>query len=77
LPSLTTRTGSNNTVFDADTLQRNTDGVFNIAFGEGALFITGDGKLGTVNFPSSVRFNEEIYPIDKASEAILAQRPWL
>jgi hypothetical protein len=44
------------------------------AVGGDAVLITDDGKLGTVNF-SSERFKEEIKPMDKASEAILALNP--
>src|SRR5262249_4972676 len=36
------------------------------ATGGEAVFITGDGKLGTVNPPSSVRFKEEIKPMNDA-----------
>jgi hypothetical protein len=45
------------------------------AAGGDPVFITSDGKLGTVNPPSSVRFKEDIKPMDKASDAILALRP--
>jgi len=45
------------------------------ATGGDAVFVTGEGKLGTVNTPSSARFKEEIKPINKASEAILALKP--
>jgi hypothetical protein len=38
-----------------------------------AVFVTAAGKLGTVT--SSARFKDEIKPMDKASEAILALRP--
>jgi hypothetical protein len=38
-----------------------------------AVFVNSDGKLGTA--PSSRRFKEDIKPIDKASEAILALQP--
>jgi Chaperone of endosialidase len=44
------------------------------AVGGDAVLITDDGKLGTVNF-SSERFKQEIKPMDKASEAILALKP--
>ncbi len=44
------------------------------AVGGDAVLITDDGKLGTVNF-SSERFKEEIKPMDKASETILALNP--
>ena len=45
------------------------------ATGGEAVFVTGDGKLGTVNLPSSARFKEEVKPMNKASEAILALKP--
>ena len=35
--------------------------------------INGNGRLGTA--PSSARFKEEIKPMDRASEAILALKP--
>ena len=38
-----------------------------------AVFVDNNGKLGTV--PSSQRFKDEIKPMDKASEAILALKP--
>lgn len=38
-----------------------------------AVFVNSDGKLGTS--PSSRRFKEDIKPMDKASEAILALQP--
>ena len=44
------------------------------AVGGDAVLINEDGKLGTVNL-SSERFKEEIKPMDKASEAILALNP--
>src|SRR5262249_30386909 len=37
------------------------------------VFVNSDGKLGTT--PSSVRFKDEIRPMDKASEAILGLTP--
>src|SRR5439155_6440299 len=37
------------------------------------VFINANGQLGTT--PSSVRFKDEIKPMDKASEAILALKP--
>ena len=44
------------------------------ASGGVAVFVVGeDGKLGTL--PSSARFKDEIKPMDKASEAILALKP--
>jgi len=45
------------------------------ATGGDAVFVTSAGKLGTVNLPSSVRFKDEIEPMNKASEAILALKP--
>ena len=45
------------------------------ATGGDAVFILSNGKLGTVNTPSSARFKDEIKPMDKASEAILALKP--
>jgi trimeric autotransporter adhesin len=45
------------------------------ATGGDPVFITSDGKLGTVNPPSSARFKDDIKPMDKASDAILALRP--
>jgi hypothetical protein len=41
--------------------------------GGAAVFVNGNGKLGTMT--SSARFKDEIKPMDKASEAILALRP--
>jgi hypothetical protein len=38
-----------------------------------SVFVNRDGKLGTIM--SSMRFKEDIKPMDKASEAILALRP--
>ena len=38
-------------------------------------FITSDGKLGTINPPSSARFKDDIKPMNKASETILALKP--
>jgi hypothetical protein len=43
------------------------------ASGGAAVFVAADGKLGTLT--SSVRFKDEIKPMDKASEAILALKP--
>ena len=44
------------------------------ASGGAAVFVVGEaGKLGTM--PSSARFKDEIKPMDKASEVILALRP--
>ena len=45
------------------------------ASGGDPVFITSTGKLGTVNVPSSGRFKEEIKPMNKASETILALKP--
>jgi hypothetical protein len=45
------------------------------ATGGDPVFITSNGKLGTINPPSSARFKEEIKPMSKASEAILALKP--
>jgi Chaperone of endosialidase len=50
------------------------DGIFGrFASGGTAVFINSAGKLGTVS--SSRRFKNEIKPMDKASEAILALKP--
>ena len=38
-----------------------------------AVYVNSDGKLGTLT--SSLRFKDEIKPMDKASEALLALRP--
>jgi Chaperone of endosialidase len=46
-----------------------------LATGGDQVFISSDGKLGTSNTPSSARFKDEIKPMDKASEAILALKP--
>ena len=43
------------------------------AIGGDAVFVTSDGRLGTVT--SSARFKDEIKPMGKASEAILGLRP--
>jgi hypothetical protein len=45
------------------------------AAGGDAVFVTTDGKLGTVSVPSSARVKDEIRPMDKASEAIFALNP--
>jgi hypothetical protein len=45
------------------------------AIGGDAVYITTDGKLGTLNMASSAHFKKEIKPMDKASEAILALKP--
>src|SRR5262249_28554559 len=39
------------------------------------VFITSDGKLGTINPPSSARFKDDIKPMNKASETILGLKP--
>src|SRR5262249_44378124 len=46
----------------------------NVAGGD-QVFILSNGKLGTVNPPSSARFKEEIKPMNQASEVILALKP--
>jgi hypothetical protein len=46
----------------------------NVAGGD-PVFILSNGKLGTVNPPSSARFKEEIKPMNQASEVILALKP--
>jgi Chaperone of endosialidase len=43
------------------------------ASGGAAVFVNGNGKLGTMT--SSKRFKDQIKPMDRASEAILALRP--
>jgi len=45
------------------------------ATGGDQVFVTSDGKLGTINTPSSARFKEEIKPMNEASEVILALKP--
>jgi trimeric autotransporter adhesin len=45
------------------------------AIGGDPVFVTNDGKLGTVSVPSAARFKDEIRPMDKASEVILALNP--
>ena len=45
------------------------------ASGGDAVFVTTDGKLGTMNVPSSERFKDEIRSMDKTSEVILALNP--
>ena len=48
-------------------------GIYNeSAVGGSAVFVTSNGKLGTITAVSSQRFKDEIKPMDKASEAILA-----
>jgi hypothetical protein len=50
------------------------DNIFNQSSPSGlAVFVNSDGKLGTIM--SSMRFKEDIQPMDKASEAILALQP--
>jgi Chaperone of endosialidase len=50
------------------------DNIFNQSSPSGlAVFVNSDGKLGTIM--SSMRFKEDIKPMDKASEAILALQP--
>jgi trimeric autotransporter adhesin len=46
----------------------------NVAGGD-QVFILSNGKLGTVNPPSSARFKDEIKPMNQASEVILALKP--
>jgi trimeric autotransporter adhesin len=49
-------------------------GIYGVTSSNGAaVYINPSGQLGTA--PSSVRFKEEIEPMDKTSEAILALRP--
>jgi len=45
------------------------------ATGGDPVFITSDGKLGTINPPSSARFKDDIKPMNEASEALLALKP--
>jgi hypothetical protein len=45
------------------------------AIGGDPVFITSDGKLGTINPPSSARFKDDIKPMNEASETILGLRP--
>jgi hypothetical protein len=45
------------------------------ATGGDPVFITSDGKLGTINPPSSAHFKDDIKPMNKASETILALKP--
>ncbi len=68
-------TGENNTI-RIGTSQMNAfmAGIFNASTTNGvAVFVEPSGHLGTV--PSSKRFKEEIKPMEKASEAILALKP--
>jgi hypothetical protein len=49
-------------------------GIYGITIGGGAqVYVNSFGQLGTIN--SSRRFKDEIEPMDKASEAILALKP--
>jgi Chaperone of endosialidase len=82
--AVTSPAGENNTIRIGDNLPRGgltsaacfIGGISGAdATGGDAVFITSDGKLGTVNPPSSARFKDEIKPMDKASEAILALKP--
>jgi hypothetical protein len=66
--SNTLRIGNTNIT---DTFIRGISGA--TASGGAAVFVNGNGKLGTMT--SSARFKDEIKPIGKASEAILALRP--
>jgi hypothetical protein len=45
------------------------------AIGGDAVYVTSNGKLGTIIAPSSARFKDEIKPMDKSSEVILALKP--
>jgi hypothetical protein len=45
------------------------------ATGGDAVFVTSNGKLGTVTAPSSARFKDEIKPMNKASEVLLGLKP--
>ena len=45
------------------------------ATGGDAVFVTSTGKLGTITAPSSARFKNDIKPMEKASEVILALKP--
>ena len=64
----TVRIGNNDIT---DTYIRGISGA--TASGGAAVFVNGNGKLGTMT--SSARFKDEIKPMDKASEAILALKP--
>jgi hypothetical protein len=48
-------------------------GISGVGVTGAAVFVKDDGQLGTA--PSSQRFKDEIEPMDKASEAILALKP--
>ena len=45
------------------------------AAGGDPVFITSNGKLGTVNPPSAARFKEEMKPMNQASEVLFALKP--
>jgi hypothetical protein len=64
---------------DANTLKQKQcfiGGIFGqSALGGEAVFVNSAGKLGTVTVLSSARFKDEIKPMEKASEAILALKP--
>jgi hypothetical protein len=45
------------------------------ATGGDVVYITSNGKLGTITAFSAARFKDEIKPMDKASEVILALKP--
>jgi hypothetical protein len=76
--------GENNTIRIGDNLPRGglTSAACFIGGISGATVVNGDpvlvssdGKLGTVSGLSSARFKDEIKPMDRASEAILALKP--
>jgi hypothetical protein len=51
-------------------------GIYNeSAVGGSAVYVTSDGKLGTITAFSSQRFKDEIKPMGNVSEAILALKP--
>src|SRR6266576_2542250 len=67
-------TGNNNTAIGQSAALATTTGGSNTASGGAAVFVVGEGgKLGTMT--SSARFKDEIKPMDKASEVILALKP--
>jgi hypothetical protein len=45
------------------------------AIGGDTVFVTSEGKLGTVSVPSSARFKEDIKSMDNASEALFSFKP--
>jgi hypothetical protein len=45
------------------------------AIGGDTVFVTSEGKLGTVSVPSSARFKEDIKSMDNASEALFSLKP--